>query len=163
MFRHLSWEGEGTRPASGAGSVVPGEDLLRPGTWEPRLGQGPGQTCVLLAPAEPRAGGFPHGETSHLRPLGGRPRPGGPSREHVSFHVHSGDLLRCRGAVTTPGFNPLYLPPLPPGHPTLDSPAAPPPKPGAASWGVGGGGEVRQETPRGLAPRGPTRCRPRAQ
>lgn len=32
----------------------PGEDLLRPGTWELRLGQGPGQTCSLLTPAEPQ-------------------------------------------------------------------------------------------------------------
>lgn len=108
------------------GQWSPGEDLLRPGTWEPRLGQGPGRTCILLAPAEPRAGGFPHGETSHLRPLSGRPRPGGPSREHGSFHVHSGDPLRWRGVVITPGFNALYLPPLPPGHPTLDSKTAPP-------------------------------------
>lgn len=89
------------------------------------------------------------------RPLGGRPCPEGPSREHGSFHVHSGDP-RGGGLQSPPQASTCstsHLCPLATQPWTHQLPA--PPKPGATSWGEGGGGEVRQEAPRGLAPHGP--------
>lgn len=113
VFRRLSWEGEGTCPASGAGPAVPGGGPSE--VWHLGAKTRAGPRADLQVPVPSRA------LSSVERPvtppaLGGRPCPGGPSRGPVPPTYTQG-TPRGGGVQSSPQASPALPPSCAPWPP----------------------------------------------